>query len=170
MARLTDLYGVFIGVMIHIAANGINLFVCVYWRYDSYIRKRYKSLTKPGWLVAGRYVPCGVSYYGPACISLILDIRPPARPGVPPSWCAGGDKTEAGQIGMKTGGFPPCISPSSTAMLLSLKMRKQQRPKTTKTPPAECAAISLACSLYHPERDRSRAYRESRYPPYPAVV
>ena len=29
--------------------------------------------------------------YMPACISLILDIRPPARPGVPPSWCAGGD-------------------------------------------------------------------------------
>ena len=30
--------------------------------------------------------------YVPACISLILDIRPPARPGVPPSWCAGGDE------------------------------------------------------------------------------
>ena len=41
-------------------------------------------------LVTGRYVSCGVSYM-PACISLILDIRPPARPGVPPSWCAGGD-------------------------------------------------------------------------------
>ena len=40
--------------------------------------------------MTGRYVPCGVSYM-PACISLILDIRPPARPGVPPSWCAGGD-------------------------------------------------------------------------------
>ena len=40
--------------------------------------------------MTGRYVSCGVSYM-PACISLILDIRPPARPGVPPSWCAGGD-------------------------------------------------------------------------------
>ena len=34
---------------------------------------------------------CGVSYM-PACISLLLDIRRPARPGVPPSWCAGGEK------------------------------------------------------------------------------
>ena len=29
---------------------------------------------------------------------MILDIRPPARPGVPPSWCAGGDYHTIGSV------------------------------------------------------------------------
>ena len=86
MIRSTDRYGVFISVMIHIAANG---------------KMFNKTWLAGNWpLCATWHHHCAVSFmcHVRACISLILDIRPPARPGVPPSWRAGGDKNTVVRI------------------------------------------------------------------------
>ena len=55
-----------------------------------------------------------------AGFSLILDIRPPARPGVPLSWCAGGDETQSPRELRKNRGFaaPNPVFPAKSANIL----------------------------------------------------